>query len=88
MDAGDFEIVDSDGSLTVLGEKSKATVTDGHDFRCRERIYGRFRRLYRLPPDLDTENAAATFKNGMLSISVPARPTEIPKEKKIAITTG
>lgn len=53
---------------------------------CRnERTYGDFHRTFYLPDNLDFEKIKAEHKNGVLTVSVPKKEPEKPKEKNIEI---
>jgi HSP20 family protein len=72
----------SDGVLTISGEKKSETEDNQRFFS--ERYYGRFER--RIPvDDVDQEKVAASFKNGVLTITLPNLPTAQRKVKRIAI---
>ena len=49
--------------------------------------YGMFKRTIPLPWDLAYNDAAATYKNGVLSVLIPKTQVEKQKFKKIAINT-
>jgi HSP20 family protein len=51
-----------------------------------ERSYGSFSRSLPLPFAVDSDQAKATFKNGVLSISLPKPPEMQAKAKKIVIS--
>lgn len=72
----------SDGVLTISGEKKSETEDKQRFFS--ERYYGRFER--RIPvDDVDQEKVAASFKNGVLTVTLPKLPTAQRKVKRIAI---
>ena len=85
LDAEDIEVVAREGSLTVRGEKRAARDEEGETYVLRERAYGSFERRFALPSHLDAEAAAASFKNGVLTVTVPRRPGSEAEEKRIAI---
>ena len=63
------DVTDSD--LTIKGErKSETEETKGGYYRS-ERSYGSFRRTVRLPEGVKTDQAKASFKNGVLEITMP-----------------
>lgn len=68
-------------TLKISGERVRAEDQRGSYHR-RERRFGRFARSFQLPEDLDVSNAAASYKNGVLTIRVPkcaeARPRQVP----------
>lgn len=56
--------------LTVSGEK-KESEREGERKLHSERSYGKFERSFRLPGDIDGNNVAAEFVNGILIVTVP-----------------
>lgn len=50
----------------------------------KERHTSSFSRRFTLPDDIDSENVKATFKNGVLNITIPRKALQAPK--RIAIT--
>jgi HSP20 family protein len=82
LDQNDVAIELSDGVLTISGEKKSETKDKQRFFS--ERYYGRFER--RIPvDDIDQEKVAASFKNGVLTVTLPKLPTAQRKVKRIAI---
>jgi len=62
-----------DGTLTIRGERSEER-SDGDEeqgYRRSERRYGSFFRSIELPEGVDTENAQAMMKDGVLDITLP-----------------
>jgi HSP20 family protein len=85
VDEKDVDVVISDNVLTIKGEKKAEREEKRKDFHLVERSYGSFSRSLTLPFAVDPNKAKATFKNGVLSISLP-KPAEVKaKAKKIAI---
>ena len=82
----DVDVTISGNLLTIRGEK-KAEKEEKKDFHLVERSYGSFSRSLTLPFAADPGKAKATFKNGVLSISVPKPPEVKAKAKKIAISS-
>jgi HSP20 family protein len=69
VDEKDVELTVEDGVLTLRGEKRAET--DDKDRGYSERSYGRFERRVALPRGIDREKASATFKNGVLTVTLP-----------------
>ena len=63
--------------------KEKAETPNGEQFLIRERTQRRFVRRYTLPEDIDQDKVEASFKNGVLSITIPRK--EIAPRRQIAI---
>lgn len=72
-----------EGVLTIRGEKTSEREEKQEQSRYVERSYGSFSRSLRLPPDADVEHLDASFKDGVLAITVPK--TEAAKPRTIAI---
>ncbi len=75
-----------DGKLTVTGEKRAAHEETGKNYYFSERLYGSFRRAFRLPADADAENVIATHKDGVLTILVKKVTPSMPAPKKIKVS--
>jgi HSP20 family protein len=71
-----------DNTLTIKGERQSAEPKDGIRVHHRERPHGRFVRTFRLHKPVDAEKVAATYRDGLLEVSVPlrleAKPRKIP----------
>ncbi|MBX9621128.1 MAG: Hsp20/alpha crystallin family protein [Alphaproteobacteria bacterium] len=78
----------SDNMLTVKGEKKLENEEKRRDFYRIERSYGSFQRVFSLPEDADQSNIKASFKNGILSISLPRKIIKKEEPKKILISKG
>jgi HSP20 family protein len=76
----------SDGVLSIKGEKVEEKEEKENDRYLSERRYGSFQRAFRLPDGVDAEKIAATFKDGVLSVTLPKTPEAVRSEKKIPIT--
>jgi HSP20 family protein len=78
----DVELELAKGQLIIKGEKK--TETEDKDLMFSERYYGRFER--RIPVDeVDEGNIAASFNNGVLTVTLPKSPQAQEKVKRIAI---
>lgn len=67
----DVSIEVADGLVTISGERSEQREDDGGRFRRTERLYGRFSRSIALPEGVRAEDVQATFRDGMLELTVP-----------------
>jgi HSP20 family protein len=74
-----------DSSLSIRGERKVEDEQEGKSWFRREQTYGAFHRCVELPDNVDTDKAKATFKNGILSITVPKTKEVEPKRKQLAI---
>ena len=64
-----------DDTLTVSGERERATSEQGDRFFRFERRYGSFSRAAGLPQGVDESKIAASYSNGVLEVRVP-KPEE------------
>lgn len=58
-------------TLRISGEKKDERKVDEHNFHAVERSFGRFERTLSLPAEVDARQADATYKDGVLSITLP-----------------
>ena len=77
---------DEEGVLTLRGEK-KSEVED-KDRGYSERSYGRFERRIGLPKGIEQEKASATFKNGVLTVTVPKSASAAESVRRIAVNSS
>lgn len=82
----DVHVELQEGTITIRGEKSSEREEKKEQRRYTERSYGSFSRSFRLPADADAERLDASFKNGVLTITIPK--TEEAKPRAIAIKTA
>jgi HSP20 family protein len=75
-----------DNVLSLKGEKKQEQKEEKENFHRVERSYGSFSRSFTLPADVKASEIQATFKDGVLVITLPK--AEEAKPKKIQITVG
>ena len=85
LDAGNIEVTYADGVLTIKGEKQDQKKEEKKDYYLSERRYGSFQRSFSMPNGIDADKIAATFKNGILTVSLPKTVEAQKSEKKITI---
>lgn len=81
----DVKVEVTNDLLTLSGERKEEKEEKREGFYRSERSYGSFYRQIPLPEGAKTENAAATFHNGVLEITIPAPKVE-PSTRKLEIT--
>jgi HSP20 family protein len=69
----DVQLEIQDDVLTIRGEKRSERREKKDKVRWLERSYGAFSRSFSLPANADADRVSASFKDGVLSISVPKR---------------
>ncbi len=87
MDENDIEVQLTDRLLTISGEKKEEHVEGekDSDYFLSERRYGSFKRSISIPEEVDTNKVAASFKKGVLTITLPKDPEALKKAKKIEV---
>jgi HSP20 family protein len=73
---GDVQIELRDDSVVIQGERQDERREERDGFYSTERTYGRFYREIPLPEGADTEEATATFRDGVLEIVIPREAGE------------
>lgn len=84
LDKKEVDITVEDGILTLSGERHFNEEDEDKNYRRIERAYGSFSRSFKLPSAVDADRIEASFKNGLLTVSVPK--AEVAKARKIAIS--
>jgi len=74
-----------DGQLVVRGEKKQEKEQKDKNFHRVERSYGSFQRTFSLPEDANQENINASFKNGLLTITLQRKAISQTPAKRIEI---
>jgi len=82
----DIEVSVHDGVLSVSGERRREKKDQESEAYRTERFYGRFHRTLSLPKPVQIEAVKATYKDGILSITLPK--TEEAKPKQIEVSVG
>lgn len=85
MDENDIDVSLTRDTLTIRGEKKEEKEDKGKDYYRMERSYGSFTRSIPLPVEVNTDKVEATFKKGILHITLPKTETAIEKTKKVPI---
>lgn len=81
----DVELAIEGDSLVITGHKTEEADDGASTYRVSERRYGRFERLFPLPPDVDRSRIAAQFRDGVLKITLPKTPSAAPPRSRIEI---
>jgi HSP20 family protein len=85
VDLQDIDVRVENQTLTISGERNfeKKDTTKG--YHRIERNYGSFVRSFSVPSSFDTENIAAEFKNGVLSVTLPKKEAAKPRQVKVEV---
>jgi HSP20 family protein len=76
IDEKDIDITLTTDTLTIRGEKREHTEGKNEEIFCTERSYGTFSRMIPLSKVVDMERVEASYRNGVLHISLPKLGSE------------
>lgn len=81
----DVHVTLENGVLCIQGERREEKEEKDRKYHRRELRYGSFLRQFTMPDDIDEANVDASFKDGMLTVTVGRTATQQAKTKEIAI---
>jgi HSP20 family protein len=85
MDSENVEISVEGNYLILRGEKQEEKEENEESYLRRERLYGSFQRTIALPEIAEVSDAKASFKKGVLTITIPKKKETTEKSKRIVI---
>lgn len=88
LDKNDIEVSLAHNMLTISGEKKEEKEDKGKNYYRMERFYGSFQRRIPLPTEVEADKVNATFKKGVLTVTLPKTAEAQRQRKKIAVKTG
>ena len=81
----DIELKVENSTLTIRGERKRAFETKEDGYHRVERSFGAFARSFTLPTTVSAEGITADFKDGVLSVTLPAREEAKPRQVTINV---
>jgi HSP20 family protein len=85
LEEKDIEVSLDDNVLTIRGERKEETEKKGEGFYVKESSYGKFERRVPLPVDVESDKVDATYKKGVLTVSLPKSAKAKDARKKIPV---
>ena len=85
MDEKNIEVKVVNGNLTIKGEKQEEKEEKKKDYYLQERHFGSFERRFQLPEGVDADKIGASFKKGVLTVTLPKKLEAQKPEKKIDV---
>lgn len=82
----DIQVTLEDNMLTITGERKYEDEQKDKQFYRRERAYGTFKRTFGLGTEVDADKIAATYKDGLLILTLPK--SEAAKPRQIDVTVS
>jgi HSP20 family protein len=85
MKKEDVKISVQDGVITLRGERKQENEEKDKNYHRIERSYGSFCRSFQLPTSVKTDKIKASYKDGVLNVTLPKTEEVKPKEIPISI---
>lgn len=82
----DIKVAVHGNLLSISGERKQESDVKEKTYHRIERAYGRFSRTITLPSDVDADKIKASYKDGLLKISLPKPESVKPKQIDVEIT--
>lgn len=82
MNKDDFNVEVDNGILTVRGERKEEAKEENEKTTRREFHYGSFKRTFGLPDSANPDQVSASYKDGVLTLTIAKREELKPKPKK------
>lgn len=83
MKKEEIKVSVKDDVLTISGERKREEETKDKTIHRIERSYGQFRRMIRLPAQVDADKVKASYKDGVLNVTLPKPESMKPKQIEI-----
>jgi HSP20 family protein len=84
----DIDIAINNNILNIRGEKRAEEEEKGKRYFRFERSYGSFHRSIPLGAEVDEDNVEATFKRGVLKVTLPKTSESLERSKRIVVKRG
>ncbi|MBU6452724.1 MAG: Hsp20/alpha crystallin family protein [Cyanobacteria bacterium REEB67] len=88
VDPQDIDVTLRPDGLAIRGEKKAEAEDKGKGYYSMERSYGSFFRLIPMPAEVDKDKVSASFKNGVVKITLPRTAETANNQKKIEVKPG
>jgi HSP20 family protein len=85
VDERNVEVKVADGVLTIKGEKNEEREEKKKDYYLCERNFGSFERSFQVPDGVDSDKIEASFKKGLLTVTLPKKQEAQKATKRIDV---
>ncbi len=82
----DLTVTVTEGRLTLRGERRQTTEENNGSVHRVERLSGTFARSFDLPGAVNVDGIAATYRDGVLAVTVPKAEEAKPKQIEVKIS--
>ena len=87
FDEKNIEVKVAQGALTIKGARQEEQEEKKKGYYVNERRSGSFERTFRLPEGIDAGRIEASFRKGVLTVTLPKKPEAQEPERNIAVRT-
>ncbi|HAY21299.1 MAG TPA: heat-shock protein Hsp20 [Desulfobacterales bacterium] len=88
VDEKDVRLEIVNDNLIIRGEKKQETEEKEKNYYRMERSYGSFERVLSLPEDADQDGVKATYKKGVLTVTLPRKALPQSEVKRIEVKSA
>jgi HSP20 family protein len=81
----DVDVEVTENAISIRGERREEREEEREGYWRSEREYGQFHRTIPLPEGVIVDNAQATFRDGVLEVSMPCAPSQANRGRKVDI---
>lgn len=85
VDQKDIDVRVENQTLTIAGQRKFEKEEKRKGFHRIERSYGNFVRSFAVPSAFNTDQIAAQYKNGVLTVTLPKKETAKPRQVKVEV---
>jgi HSP20 family protein len=85
VDQNNIDVRVENQTLSISGERKFEQQEPGKGYHRIERNYGTFTRSFAVPNTFDTEKINASYRNGVLSVTLPKKEAAKPRQIKIQV---
>ncbi len=85
VEKNDVSITLESNILTIRGTKKQEKEEKGREYHRVERTYGSFHRSFTLPTTVKADKINATFRDGILSVTLPKAEEAKPKQIEVKV---
>lgn len=85
MKKEDLKVTVKDSTLYISGERKQEEETKDKTYHRIERSYGRFCRTLSLPIEVDADKIKASYKDGILLVTLPKQESLKPKDIEVEV---
>lgn len=85
VESKDVDVRVENQTLTIAGQRKFEKQDSAAGYHRMERSYGTFTRSFAIPNTFDTEKIGASYKNGVLTVTLPKKEAAKPRQIKIEV---